>query len=140
MKLNGRTTQRFVIAFVFAMVALAAVPQLQAHRKRERLTDGVSALARYAADMERFYLANGRYDNTDSSCGVRPPANTEFLSFSCRTEGDTYSVTLRGVSALEGYEYVLDGSTQPRKTVRFAGAKVHANCWLSSESSCFTRG
>jgi Tfp pilus assembly protein PilE len=132
--------EKIVIVFLFAAGALAAIPSLQRHRQHERLTDGVSALARYSAEMESFYLEHARYDNSESSCGVRPPANTQFLSFSCRTDGESYTLTLRGVGALEGYEYVLDGSSQPRKTVRFAGTEVHANCWLSSESRCFTRG
>jgi Tfp pilus assembly protein PilE len=132
--------EKIVIVFVFAIAALAAVPSLQRHRQHERLTDGVSALSRYAAEMEHFYLEHGRYDTSASECGVRPPANTRFLSFSCRTNGESYIVTLRGVGALEGYEYVLDDSTQPQRTVRFAGTEVNAKCWLSTESRCFTRG
>ncbi len=30
------------------------------------------------------------------------------------------------------YEYVIDDSAQPRKTVRFEGIAVHTQCWMSS--------
>jgi Tfp pilus assembly protein PilE len=124
-------------AALFAVLALAAVPHLKQQKQRERLTDGVSLLSLYAVEMERYFLDHGRYDSagSDSKCGVSPPANTQFLSFSCKTDGETYVATVRGVGALEGYEYVLDDSS--RKTVRFAGAPVHANCWLRTESSCY---
>jgi len=127
---------KIVILVVFTIVALAAVPSLQRHRQQERLTDGVSALSRYALEMERFHLQNGHYGETD--CGVSPPANTAFLSFSCQVDGDSYVATVRGIGALEGYEYALDDSMQPRKTVRFAGARVHRNCWLKTAGSCYS--
>lgn len=122
-------------AAVFAILALSAVPHLQKQRQRARLTDGVSLLSQYAVEMERFYLQNNRYDNASSGCAVPTPASTSFLTFSCRTDGETYVATVRGVGALDGYEYVLNDSS--RKTVRFAGAAVHANCWLRTESSCY---
>lgn len=132
------STEKIVIVVAFAVLAMAAVPTLQRHRERERLTDGVSALARYASEMERFYLEHGRYGEAQSGCGVPPPANTHFLSFSCRTDGESFIAAVRGMGALAGYEYVVDASSQPRRTVRFGGATVNASCWLRSASSCYS--
>jgi hypothetical protein len=86
--------------------------------------------------MERFYLDHGRYDNAAAHCGVTPPADTEFLSFSCRTSGTSYTATLHGIGALAGYEYVLDDSARPQRTLQFEGAPVSKNCWLTHSGNC----
>ena len=132
------STEKVVVVAVLAIVAMMAVPNFQQQRKRAVLTDGVIALARYSVEMERFNLVNGSYGKAQPTCGVQPPTSNKLLSFSCRTDGDSYAVTLRGIGALDGYEYILDTSSRPRRTERYAGAPVHARCWLKNTSNCYS--
>ena len=132
------STEKVVIVAVLAIVSMMAVPNLKRQRERAVLTDGVIALARYSVEMERFNLVNGSYGKAQPACGVQPPTSSKLLSFSCRTDGDSYAVTLRGIGALDGYEYILDTSSRPRRTERYAGAPVHARCWLKNSSNCYS--
>jgi Tfp pilus assembly protein PilE len=127
--------QHLIVSIIFVILVTIAAPSCTRHFQKGRLDQGVQSLSKYQLEMESYYVDHGAYGE-DDACGVSLPANSEFFAYSCKTDGEDFTATLSGMGALEGYQYVLDTSSKPHKTVLFEGQKVSNACWLTRDSHC----
>jgi Tfp pilus assembly protein PilE len=126
--------QHLVISVVFVILVTIAAPSCTAHFQKSRLTEGVQGLSKYELAMESYYLAHESYG--EDACGVTPPVSSDVFAYSCTTDGEDFTATLMGRGALEGYQYVLDTSAKPHKTVLFGGTRVSNACWMTRDAHC----
>jgi Tfp pilus assembly protein PilE len=128
--------QQLTVSVIFVILVTIAAPSCTAHFQKGRLTEGVQTLSKYELAMETYYLANGAYGE-DDACGVSLPSSSELFTYACETDGEDFTATLKGHGALEGYQYVLDTSARPHRTVMFAGNQVsNGTCWMTREAHC----
>lgn len=130
------SAQQLVVSVIFVILVTIAAPSCTRHFQKGHLSEGVQSLSKYELAMESYYLANGAYGD-EEACGVSLPSTSELFTYACETDGEDFTATLKGKGALEGYQYVLDTSAKPHKTVMFDGSRVSSNaCWMTREAHC----
>ena len=132
------------IVAAIGVLASAALPAYSDFLRRSLLPEAFGALAEFRAKMEQYYQDHLDYGNTARCADANGAATwsafnaTEHFSFTCVTDsaqqGFTVTATGRSGAAL-GHVFSIDQKGD-RKTSRFKGAAVSANCWLTKSNAC----
>ena len=128
-----------IVVAIIGILASIALPSYTEYVKRGKAAEAASLLSQLSTGLERYYSDQTppSYESGSGVCGVTlPPASAKYFTYSCETDGQTYTLTATGVAA-EGMDDYL-------YTINQRGAKSSdlpdgssAACWLMGKgSSC----
>jgi type IV pilus assembly protein PilE len=121
---------------IVAILASIAIPAYTDYVRRGQLSEATSTLSDLRVRMEQFYQDNRSYAGAACSgaCGVPCPA-TQFFTYSCATDGQTFTMTATGAGGVtSGFAYTLN-QQNARATTMFYGAASAATCWLTKKGA-----
>jgi type IV pilus assembly protein PilE len=108
-KQQGFTLIELMIVVAILGILLAiAVPQYSSYVVKTRRVDAQQEIVSYGQSLERYYTANGTYQNSGATaCGVAAPTASTYYTFSGNCGANSYTVT---ATAKSGASQASDGN------------------------------
>ena len=119
---------------IIAILAAIALPNYTQYVVRGKIANATSELSQWRNRMERFFQDNRTFDG---GCDATAPTATEYFTYSCVADKETYTLTATGIAAqgVNGYVYTVD-ENNTKATTQFAGTSVSAACWQTRSGGC----
>jgi len=128
-----------IVVAVIGILASIALPSYTEYVKRGKAAEAASLLSQLSTGLERYYSDQTppSYESGAGVCGVTlPPAGAKYFTYSCETDGQTYTLTATGVAAegMDGYLYTINQRGVKSSDLPDGSS---AACWLMGKgSSC----
>jgi type IV pilus assembly protein PilE len=133
-----------IVVAIVSILAAIALPSYGDYVRRGQIVDAFNNLAVFRSKMEQYYQDNRNYgsatacasDSTANSWNTFDPGG--YFKYSCATSNGLqgYTITATGFSGqTPGHVYTIDQDGN-RRTTKFQGVAISANCWLTRGTSC----
>jgi type IV pilus assembly protein PilE len=132
-----------IVVAIIGILAAVALPAYNDYVLRGKLSEPISFLSDLRIKMEKFYQDERNYgtgtcghDGTTARVPMPAPPEVRYFTFSCVTDGQTFTITATGISGqgTDGFTYTINHSNQ-RSTVAVPTAKG----WTGAGSACWVR-
>ncbi len=142
MKTSNAASRGFTLIEVMITVALlgilvaVALPNYSSYVQRSRVPAALEGLNSYFTRMEQRYQDVANY-GTGSTCGVTTLPSAAGFSFSCTTNGQTFTATATGTGNMSGYGYTINQQGVRTTTAHPKGTPTDT-CWSTRGKTCDT--
>ncbi len=138
-QLGFTLVELMVVVAIIGILASIALPSYTEYVKRGKAAEAASLLSQLSTKLERYYSDQTppSYESGAGVCGVAlPPAGAKYFTYTCETNGQTYTLTATGVAAegMDGYLYTINQRGEKSSDLPDGSS---AACWLIGKgSSC----
>lgn len=126
-----------IVVAIVAILSAIAFPAYTDYLIRGRIPDATSNLATKRVQMEQFFQDNRTY--TAAPTCANDNTSSRFFTFTCVTNGTTYTLTATGTGAMAGFAYTLNEANAKTSNITYSGWSNPAtnNCWaIKKDGSC----
>jgi type IV pilus assembly protein PilE len=133
---RGFTLIELLIAVaILGILVGVALPSYTDYVKRGRVPAALEGLNAYYTRMEQRFQDVGNY-GTSPTCALAVPTAPQF-TFTCTTNGQTFTLTATGSGNMAGYTYTINQQGVRVTTAHPKGAPT-GNCWSTRGKTCDT--
>ena len=128
-----------IVVVVIGILAAIGYPSYTDYVRRGKIAEATSTLGDWRTKMETYYLDNRNYGTGPSTCGVAPPSGggLKYFTYSCATDGQTYTLSATGVSAqgMGPFVYTITNQNVRATTVTSdpKGWTGNTGCWVTKK-------
>lgn len=122
-----------IVVAIIGILAAIAVPAYGRYVQRARVAEAISDLSAFRGRAEQHFQDNRTYNGV---CG-RAPAATQYFTYTCTTDGTTYTLTATGQRNVLNYSYAMTPTTRSSTFPAGSGWTNAPTCWaIKQDGSC----